>query len=165
MNTEPIDETAQAAAQADTPKWPLNRWFSIPFIIVLFTDIASKAWVFANYQPDFPQWISPAFNPGVAWSMFADTPWFVVALTVVLIPIIITWYWKTMRGIRTWEDLSFGLIIGGALGNAWDRVWSIVPGSDILGVRDFIHVDLNVIGISYIWPPLILQTAGSQLAP
>jgi signal peptidase II len=40
-----------------------------------------------------------------------------------------------------WENLAFGLVLGGALGNAIDRVAFRL--GRLGGVRDFIHVDLG----------------------
>ena len=107
-------------------------------------------------------WIIPQINPGAAWSIGSGTPWLIVALTVVLVPGISLYYWFQIRHLRRiWEHLAFALIIGGALGNAWDRL--ISAASDTYGyggVRDFIHVDLNVVGISYIWPTFNIADSG-----
>lgn len=142
------------------PRPPLRQrltpWFLVTAVVVLVLDLASKAAIFSwwsqtTHPSDLPPMIRPAFNTGVAWSMFAETPWLVTGLTLVLIPLICWWYLRAVAGSSRWEDLAFGAIIGGALGNAWDRLWSWFDPA-IRGVRDFIHVDLNVIGIPYIWP-------------
>lgn len=94
---------------------------------------------------DIPM-IRPSFNTGVAWSLFAEHPEWVVMITVVMIPLLIFAFWRWFRHGGRLEVLAFGSVLGGALGNAWDRLWSLDPvASGIFGVRDFIHVDLTPI--------------------
>jgi signal peptidase II len=159
MTTQPEEpsKTPQPTPAATPPGRRLpTRWFPLTLTVVLALDLATKSLVFSWWSraepgTELPAMIRPAFNPGVAWSMFAEMPWLVTGLTLVLIPIICWWYLRAVAGSSRWEDLAFGGIIGGALGNAWDRLWSWFDPA-IHGVRDFIHVDLNVVGIPYVWP-------------
>lgn len=144
--------------------------------VVLLLDLLSKWLVFrgAETQLEFPLWLTmlqmewrdigwlvPQINPGAAWSIGAQTPWLIVALTAVLIPGLIAYYWLVMRSSPRGSDhLGFAMIIGGALGNAYDRFLSILPGGGYGGVRDFIHCDLNVIGINYVWPTFNIADSG-----
>jgi lipoprotein signal peptidase len=139
-------------------------------VVALLSDILTKALVFGRgpHADQFAgddlvlylrvqwrdwSWIEPAVNKGVAWSMFAQFPSAVALMTVLLVPAIAVWYWRSYRSSpRLTEHLAFALILGGAIGNKWDRLASLLPGDRIGGVRDFLHVDLNRIGIDYIWP-------------
>ena len=87
----------------------------------------------------------PHWNTGTAWSLFANVLGIVTALTLILLPAIIWYWWAAARGQRRF--MALGGIVGGACGNAWDRVLARFETPGIMGVRDFIHVDLNVIGI------------------
>ena len=162
-------------------RWHHAGLFISVCIVTLLADLVSKWWVF-----DLPQsaqhitaehpawlwvlqeqwrdsnWIVPQINPGAAWSIGSGTPWIIVALTIILVPLLAAYYWFQMRGIeRRWEHLGFALIIGGALGNAWDRLISAAPFTvGYGGVRDFIHCDLNAVGIPYIWPTFNLADSG-----
>ncbi len=117
------------------------RWFWPAAVLVLAADLASKWLIFRLPNEALPRWMQHAYNPGVAWSLFADLPWLVVGLTLVLIPVLAVVWWRQYRLLGRWENLAFAGILGGALGNAVDRVGmrlGVIPG-----VRDFIHVDLG----------------------
>ena len=81
-------------------------------------------------------------NTGVNFGPFADSSdaqrWCRVALSVVLCSALLVWAWRSFQ--RRIEFLSAGLIIGGALGNAFDRL--IFPG-----VRDFLN--MSCCGINF----------------
>jgi len=162
------EPAASPAAQvpAGVPWRHLALVFGLPLVVTLVLDLATKAWFFRDGSLAAAQaryaghpWIQPHVNTGVAWSIMGDHPGLVTALTMVLIPVLAFAWWRWFRG--PWlEDLAFGCILGGALGNGWDRVTAL--GSDAAwgGVRDFIHVDLNVVGIDYIWPTFNIADVG-----
>jgi signal peptidase II len=143
------------------PAAPGGRvWFGVLIPVVVLIDQASKYLIFAA-DPWYRQRPLPLTdgsraweglpiiwctqNPGAAWSLGAEWPGLIALLTLVLIPVLGLIYWRAFRPTaRRMENACFGAIIGGALGNAYDRMvaWSgIDPG--IRGVRDFIHVDLG----------------------
>lgn len=124
-----------------TRSWP-PMVFWATMVAFLVCDLVSKYWIFA-YRPWRSSWIHCDFNPGVAWSMFHQHPELVGLLTLVLVPVLGLVYWRSFCHRRWPLDLGFGAVMGGALGNAWDRMWSFFPESGIRGVRDFIHVDLG----------------------
>ena len=129
-------------------------------MVFLVGDIWSKSAIFtlpeAQQGGDFKQtliasneqwrevfWILPSFNTGVAWSLFDQYPSMVAWMTVILIPVLVVFFWKWFRGGSRIEVIAFGSVLGGAIGNAWDRLWALKADSGIFGVRDFIHVDLG----------------------
>lgn len=161
--------------------WQRPWLFCLACLITLIADLATKWWIFSAIDPALAVdahhpawlwllqeewqsigWIVPQINPGAAWSMGSDSPWLIVALTVVLVPALIAYYWWQIRtSPQLLEHLGFALIIGGALGNAWDRLVSAAPWFvGYGGVRDFIHCDLNLIGIPYVWPTFNLADSG-----
>ncbi|MCP4842796.1 MAG: lipoprotein signal peptidase [Halieaceae bacterium] len=64
-------------------------------------------------------------NPGAAFSFLSDAGgwqrYFFSAAAAIISAVLAVWVWVMPRGQRLLA-LSLGLIIGGALGNLWDRV-------------------------------------------
>lgn len=102
-------------------------WLSLA---VLVLDLWSKSLVVAHlhlYQrievlPFFN--ITLAYNSGAAFSFLAEAGgwqrWFFTAIAVVASVVIIGWLLK-LRGERL-VGTALALVLGGALGNLWDRV-------------------------------------------
>lgn len=140
------------------PRWA--RWF-VPILLgVLVVDQVTKVLIFrldpASLSPN--GWLAHHYNTGVAWGIGNQMPLVVTLITLLLIPLL-TWVWWTQfRPSGAAENLAFGAVLGGALGNAIDRV--LTQFGQLQGVRDFIVVDLNIIGINYIWPTFNVADAG-----
>ncbi len=84
-----------------------------------------------------PPWIHfiMAWNRGVNFGLFASDSeflrWFLVALAIAIS--IAVWIWVRREGALPMMQVSAGLLIGGALGNALDRItWGAV--ADFLNV-------------------------------
>ncbi len=106
--------------------WP---WLLLAACIVAF-DQASKYWIVATLEYGVQNPIFPGFyltllhNTGAAFSMFADGSgwqrWLFIAIAVG----VSAWIYATLRrmprGAR-WMPAAFALVLGGALGNCWDR--------------------------------------------
>ena len=75
-------------------------------------------------------------NTGAAFSLLSDAGgwqrWFFAGLTIVVAIIIVVWLTRLTAGLR-WLAAALSLVLGGALGNLWDR---LVIGA----VVDFIDV-------------------------
>jgi len=75
-------------------------------------------------------------NTGAAFSFLSDAGgwqrWFFTGLTIVVAIIIVVWLTRLKAGLR-WLAAALSLVLGGALGNLWDR---LVIGA----VVDFIDV-------------------------
>jgi signal peptidase II len=85
-------------------------------------------------------------NTGAAFSLFADLPgpWvgrLLVVFSLAAVLVISFLLWKSKNAIDL-TTISFSLVLGGALGNLWDR---LVRGQ----VTDFLDVYLS----SHHWPP------------
>ena len=65
-------------------------------------------------------------NTGAAFSLFADSPshWktaMLIGFSIVAMIVVSTLLWKQSRAL-TMTGIAFSLILGGAVGNLWDRV-------------------------------------------
>jgi signal peptidase II len=84
-------------------------------------------------------------NPGIAFSMFSNSnsPWLtpLLVFSSVVIMVLLVWIIATDRAGGALAQCGLALILGGAAGNALDRV---IHG----GVTDFMEVRLW----TYIWP-------------
>ena len=79
--------------------------------------------------------LTMAWNRGVNFGLFADDSvwlrWFLIILPVVVS--VWVWRWVKGEGARTGLQIAAGFLIGGALGNAIDRlIWGAV--ADFLNV-------------------------------
>lgn len=149
----------ESASPPATPSPPPKQWvwyFAIPLISILVADLVSKGLIFSRYRDgqDVSWWCQLAWNPGVAWGLGGAFPGAVLVLTLVLIPVLVAIWWWTYRRESLTANAAFGLILGGAFGNAYDRVMTALVGEagGYKGVRDFIRIDLNIVGIDYVWP-------------
>jgi signal peptidase II len=109
------------------------RRLTITALIVLVLDQASK-WLIVEYLDlkhrgeidviDPILNLRMAWNKGINFGLFANNTdamrWAVVALAVVASVLVVIWTWRA--GLRPLAQLSAGLLVGGAIGNAIDRL-------------------------------------------
>jgi signal peptidase II len=101
-------------------------------VLVLVIDQVSKAH-FENtlslYQqiviiPDYFSW-TLAYNTGAAFSFLADSSgwqrWLFALIAVVVSLVLIIWLKRLGRN-ETWLAIALALVLGGALGNLYDRI-------------------------------------------
>ena len=101
-------------------------------VLVLVIDQISKAH-FENalslYQqivviPDYFSW-TLAYNTGAAFSFLADGSgwqrWLFALIAVVVSLVLIIWL-KRLERSETWLAIALALVLGGALGNLYDRI-------------------------------------------
>jgi len=94
--------------------------------------------------------ISHVLNPGAAFSLFSDsatpgrTRWLLTAFSILAAVIVFGLILKLGRRF-TLTNIALALILGGALGNVWDRIRYGV-------VTDFLEVFLRWGHWSYHWP-------------
>lgn len=117
-------------------------WYLLA-LVVIGLDIATKVWAVAEFRYGPPLQIIPgllqftyAENTGAAFSFLADAGgwqrWFFGAVALGFSAMVSVWLWR-LPAAKRWEPFALALILGGALGNLWDRM--------LLGyVRDFISV-------------------------
>ena len=117
-------------------------WLWLTLLVVVI-DQASKYYFEHSlnmYQqivviPDYFSW-TLAYNTGAAFSFLADSSgwqrWLFALIAVVVSAVLVVWL-KRLGRDETWLAVALALVLGGAIGNLWDRV--------VLGhVVDFILV-------------------------
>jgi signal peptidase II len=101
-------------------------------VVVIVLDQISKLY-FENslslYEqiviiPDYFSW-TLAYNTGAAFSFLADAGgwqrWFFAAVALVVSGVLLVWM-KGLKQHETWVAIALALVLGGALGNLYDRV-------------------------------------------
>jgi signal peptidase II len=143
-----------SAAESLTPEARV-RWDVIVGAIalgVIIIDQITKRLIVAHFSGVHAHDVVPIFgnilsleytgNPGAAFSSFLNSPGLLGFLIAVAIAVIGWMYWSTRPRNNPWLKATFGLIIGGALGNLIDRVR--------LGyVVDFIHFQIPAIRFDF----------------
>lgn len=126
-----------------------RRWGVLAALFVLVLDQVSKQVVLDVFDRLYERIevtgffnLTLVYNRGVSFGLFADDSpfarWGFVALALLVASFLARWLW---RGEGRLASIALGMIIGGAVGNAIDRVW-------LGAVVDFLDVHLG----SYHWP-------------
>jgi signal peptidase II len=141
--------------QSGALNWKL--WLLIS-LAVFGLDQVTKLWVLDNFVLGERQVLLPFFNLvhvhnyGAAFSFLSDQPgwqrWFLLAVTSVISVVLLVWLTR-LQAQQKLLALSLALILGGALGNLYDRA---VYGY----VVDFIDWHVN----GYHWPAFNIADAG-----
>ncbi|MDH0747921.1 signal peptidase II [Pseudomonas sp. GD03842] len=104
-------------------------WLSV---LVLIVDQASKYYFehsLSLYQqivviPSYFSW-TLAYNTGAAFSFLADSSgwqrWLFALIAVVVSAVLVVWLKRLGRN-ETWLAIALALVLGGALGNLYDRI-------------------------------------------
>lgn len=120
------------------------RWLWLGVVVLIF-DLASKQWVMAHFTlyeslPLLP-WLNLTYvqNSGAAFSFLADKGgwqrWFFAFIALAIVLTLLVFMSRTPRQKKL-VNCAYALIIGGALGNLFDRM---VQGV----VIDFIDFHVN----------------------
>ncbi len=131
------------AEEASVTRSPLNwLWLAV---LVIALDLGTKALVSATLTYGEPVPVLPFFNltllhnTGAAFSFLAGADgwqrWFFVVLAVVVSVVLVRWL-AHLKSDERWLAVAITLILGGAIGNLYDRV---VHGY----VVDFLHFYWN----------------------
>lgn len=104
-------------------------WLAVPAVIVVL-DLATKAWVSATFRYGEVVEVTPFFNlvlvhnTGAAFSFLAGAGgwqrWFFSIVAVVISGVLVWMLRKPGNG--TLVSAALALVLGGALGNLYDRV-------------------------------------------
>ncbi|QOF92829.1 signal peptidase II [Pseudomonas lundensis] len=101
-------------------------------LLVLVIDQASKVYFDSALQmyqqvviiPDYFSW-TLAYNTGAAFSFLADSAgwqrWLFALIAVVVSAVLVVWLKRLGRDAK-WLAIALALILGGALGNLYDRI-------------------------------------------
>ena len=107
-----------------------NRYFWVAAIIGLAIDQLTKLWVVNTFELTVPPETIPLWpgvfhftyvtNTGAAFSLFSDNGewlrWLSLIVSLVLVVLGLA-----VRLTNRWEEVGYGLILSGALGNGIDR--------------------------------------------
>ncbi|MAM87804.1 signal peptidase II [Allohahella sp. A8] len=138
-----------APGSADERGAGQRRWLWLTLAVIIF-DLSTKAMATAWLDYATPVPVIPYFNltllhnTGAAFSFLASAGgwqrWFFIVLAIAISAVLLTWLGRLKRH-ETWLAIALALVLGGAIGNVYDR---IVHGY----VVDFIHLYYG----SYSWP-------------
>ena len=127
----------------------LLKWLSVSLVIIVLDQVTKSIAVegLVLFQPVnlFPGFnFTLMYNEGAAFSFLSDASgwqrWFFTVIAIVVSIAIVFWL-KSLPADHKVTALSLSLILGGAIGNVWDRI--------VLGkVVDFI----DVYYAEYHWP-------------
>lgn len=122
--------------------------FVIAVVSGVIADIVSKWVVFSKLDEFGKLIVIPGLlnilrskNEGVVFGLFPGKTSAFIVFSAIAIVVILFIYIKSDKTIFI-SNLALGLVLAGAIGNLWDRIW-------FRGVRDFI--DLHI-GDKYHWP-------------
>jgi len=132
---------------------PLTRFGLVVALLSALADQASKLWLFESFELGDRGVVSLTpfldlvltWNPGISYGLLQQQgpfgQWALFALKVIAVALL--WIWLARATTRL-TAFSLGLIIGGAVGNAVDRLhWP--------GVMDFVLFHVTVGGERYNW--------------
>jgi len=106
------------------------KWLWITVVVVALDQITKLAVVGAftlhEQMPLMPYFnLTLAHNPGAAFNFLSDATgwqrWFFTAIALGVSVAIVVWLKRLPSGDR-WMAIALALILGGALGNVWDRM-------------------------------------------
>jgi len=115
----------------DTSRFGRLGWLVLS-LLVLVIDQVSKAHFEGSLQmfqqivviPDYFSW-TLAYNTGAAFSFLADgggwQRWLFALIAVVVSGVLVVWL-KRLGRDDTWLAIALALVLGGALGNLYDRI-------------------------------------------
>ncbi|MXU64548.1 signal peptidase II [Oceanomicrobium pacificus] len=135
-------------SRSDRPERPYLR-IGLMALFILVADRITKLWVVEWMELDrfgvidvWPPYLrfTMAWNRGINFGLFDSDGdmgrWILIGVALAITAVLLVW----ARSVRGWlVPLSIGLVVGGAIGNVWDR---IVYGA----VADFLN--MSCCGIS-----------------
>ena len=135
------------------PPRDARPWLLLVAAVVVLLDRLSKNWInghltpghYINVIPNVFR-LSHVYNTGAAFSLFAETlsPTLVrnvlIGFSVVAVIVVLGMIWRVGRAFSA-TGIALGLILGGALGNLYDRI-------KFSYVIDFLEVKI----VHYHWP-------------
>lgn len=113
-------------------KIPRAAWFwYLLAVVVIALDLLSKYWISANLEYGQPVVFTSFFNftllhnPGAAFSFLSNASgwqrWFFTGIAAVVSVMLIVWIAR-IAATKKLETFALAMILGGAVGNLYDRV-------------------------------------------
>ena len=113
---------------------------AITALVVVILDQLTKEWAFAATTPGDDIRVIPGIkigqvrNEGIAFGFFSGRPWIVFGLMAIALTVLVVFYARHRSRPGLW--LATGLLLGGAIGNAIDRI-SLGYVRDFIGLPHF----------------------------
>ncbi len=138
---------------AGVPKRDMRWLMLVIAALVVFLDRISKLWIIAHVKPGHAIVVIPnvfrlthVLNTGAAFSMFEGSTSpalvrnFLIGFSILAVVVVLLLIWKMGRSL-TLTSIALALILGGAIGNLYDRI-------RFAYVVDFLEVHI----VHYHWP-------------
>ena len=117
-------------SNSDDQRFPVLWWFSIAMAILVL-DQLTKNWIVSDFFLGQSDFVTSFFNLvrvhnyGAAFSFLSDAGgwqrWFLAVLSMLVSVFLVVWLIKLPK-VKWIEGIAIALILGGALGNLYDRV-------------------------------------------
>lgn len=105
-------------------------WYSLALLVIVL-DLQSKSWALASFELSRPVEVTSFFdwlllyNHGAAFSFLSEEGgwqrWFFSVIAISVSCMLVLWLAR-VRPEQRWEPIALALILGGALGNLYDRL-------------------------------------------
>ncbi len=122
------DTTAAPWTKAAHYDWRKSGWLLVS-VLVIVLDRLTKLWVYETFYSGEVRPVTSffslilTFNTGAAFSFLAGAGgWQRTFFVVIGVVACLVFLWLLLRGGSRGFSLGLALIIGGALGNLWDRI-------------------------------------------
>lgn len=135
-------------------------WFAVALVVIVIDQLSKQAILARFFEGEVLEFTSffeftLRYNPGAAFSFLADSGgwqrWFFAAIAVVASVLLSLWI-KRVAAEKPLEAFALAFVLGGALGNLYDRI--------LLGhVVDFIVVHYQ----DHYWPAFNLADSAITL--
>jgi signal peptidase II len=126
-----------------------HRWLLGAAVTIFAADQITKAIVRATLEPHMRPRFDTFFhfthqlNRGIVGGAFSGYPWVAWIAPVIALAVFVYLY-RQVRPETWWQQLAFGMVLGGAIGNIADRV---MHG----GVTDFLQFHLMFLPEGFPW--------------
>lgn len=178
LNLPNTDSEANPNIENQGVRLPTSRYalFFLPCLIGVLADLGTKWYVFDKFfdpakadsqSPMFGRqavhwWVDGIFgiqtstNPGALFGMGSGYSWVFACFAFVALAGILIWLFMLGAAHDRWLTFSLGMISGGILGNAYDRIGlghlASYPDSVKNNVRDWIYFYLEGVPFFDPWP-------------
>ncbi|NEQ27321.1 MAG: lipoprotein signal peptidase [Microcoleus sp. SIO2G3] len=126
-----------------------NQTFWIIAFVCIMLDQLTKYWVMQGMRlgQSIPVWpgvlnFTYVLNPGAAWGLMSEFPIVLRLLSLVVSLGLIVM--GVLSRLNRWEQVSFGFLLGGALGNGIDR---LVAG-EVVDFLQFAFINFPVFNLA-----------------
>ena len=127
---QPKSSANEITPEVEVAPWGQLKWLALAFVVIILDqwtkNLASSSLQLYNPVPVFQHFnFTLAHNYGAAFSFLANESgwqrWFFTGIAVTVSIVLCIWL-KRMNKSETWVAIAVALILGGAIGNVYDRI-------------------------------------------